>query len=132
MLAQSEHDKAAKGLVVTTSEDLGKAIMESVEKQLSVLDTEEIARSSWNDFGEILIAKNLDEAVAYANEYAPEHLEVNVAAEDEDYVVNALHNYGSQAAILQKFSVTMRQAQITHCRHWGLQNIQEAYGLEHS
>lgn len=95
LLAQSEHDKAAKGLVVTTSEDLGKAIMESVEKQLSVLDTEEIARSSWNDFGEILIAKNLDEAVAYANEYAPEHLEVNVAAEDEDYVVNALHNYGS-------------------------------------
>lgn len=95
LLAQSEHDKAAKGLVITTSEDLGKAIMESVEKQLSVLDTEEIARASWNDFGEILIADDLEEAVAYANEYAPEHLEVNVAEEDTDRVVNALHNYGS-------------------------------------
>lgn len=95
LLAQSEHDKAAKGLVVTTSEALGKAVMESVELQLSVLDTEEIARASWNDFGEILIAESLDEAVAYANEYAPEHLEVNVSEEDSDRVVEALHNYGS-------------------------------------
>jgi histidinol dehydrogenase len=94
-LAQSEHDKAAKGLVVTTSEELGQAIIESVEKQLSVLDTEEIARVSWNDYGEILIADSLDEAVAYSNEYAPEHLEVNVAPEDEDSVVEALYNYGS-------------------------------------
>lgn len=95
LLAQSEHDKIAKGLVVTTSEELGKAIMESVEKQLSVLETEEIARASWTDYGEILIAENLQEAVDYANEYAPEHLEVNVAEEDIDGVVEGLRNYGS-------------------------------------
>lgn len=95
LLAQSEHDKAAKGLVVTTSEELGKAIMESVEKQLSVLETEEIARASWNDYGEILIVETLAEAVDYANEYAPEHLEVNVAEEDTDAVVDGLRNYGS-------------------------------------
>lgn len=95
LLAQSEHDKAAKGLVVTTSEELGKAVMESVEKQLQVLDTEEIARASWNDYGEILIAESLQEAVEYANEYAPEHLEVNVAEEEIDGVVDHLRNYGS-------------------------------------
>lgn len=95
LLAQSEHDKAAKGLVVTTSEEFGKAIMESIEKQLSVLETEEIARASWNDYGEILIAETLAEAVDYANEYAPEHLEVNVAEEDIDAVVDGLRNYGS-------------------------------------
>lgn len=95
LLAQSEHDKAAKGLVVTTSEELGKAIMASVEKQLSVLETEEIARASWNDYGEILIVETLAEAVDYANEYAPEHLEVNVAEEDTDAVVDGLRNYGS-------------------------------------
>ena len=95
LLAQSEHDKAAKGLVVTTSEELGHAIIKSVELQLSVLETEEIARASWNDFGEILIADDLDEAVAYANEYAPEHLEVNVAEEDENRVIEGLYNYGS-------------------------------------
>lgn len=95
LLAQSEHDKAAKGLVVTTDEKLGEAIWEAVNRQLPMLDTEEIARSSWNDYGEILIAKDLSEAVDYANDYAPEHLEVNVAEAHIDEVVQALRNYGS-------------------------------------
>ena len=95
ILAQSEHDREAKGLVVTTDEALGKAIIDAVEKQLPTLDTEEIARSSWNDFGEIIIADSLEEAVDYANEYAPEHLEVNVEESRTDSVVNSLRNYGS-------------------------------------
>ena len=95
LLAQSEHDKAAKGLVVTTDENLGKAVLQAVNRQLPALDTEEIARSSWNDYGEILIADDLSEAVNYANDYAPEHLEVNVAEEKIDGVVAALRNYGS-------------------------------------
>ena len=95
LLAQSEHDREAKGLVVTTDEALGKAIIDAVEKQLPTLDTEEIARSSWNDFGEIVIADSLEEAVDYANEYAPEHLEVNVEESRTDSVVNTLRNYGS-------------------------------------
>ena len=92
ILAQSEHDKEAKGILVTTDEKLGAA---AVEAQLSTLETEPIARSSWNDFGEILIADSLDEAVEYANAYAPEHLEVNVAEADADRVVSGLKNYGS-------------------------------------
>lgn len=95
LLAQSEHDKEAKGLVVTTDEALGRAVLKAVEQQLPTLDTEEIARSSWKDFGEILIAEDLDEAVEYANNYAPEHLEVNVAPEKIDQVASALCNYGS-------------------------------------
>ncbi|MCQ4638380.1 histidinol dehydrogenase [Anaerovorax odorimutans] len=95
LLAQSEHDKEAKGLVVTTDEALGRAVLEAVEQQLPTLDTEEIARSSWKDFGEILIAEDLDEAVEYANNYAPEHLEVNVAPEKIDQVAESLCNYGS-------------------------------------
>ncbi|MCB6994236.1 histidinol dehydrogenase [bacterium 210820-DFI.6.37] len=95
LLAQSEHDREAKGLVVTTDEALGNAIIQAVEAQLPTLDTEEIARSSWNDFGEILLADSLTEAVEYANAYAPEHLEVNVEAEKRDEVTGALRNYGS-------------------------------------
>ena len=95
LLAQSEHDKEAKGIVVTTDEKLGKAVMDAVEKQLPTLDTEPIARSSWNDFGEILIVGSLEEAIEYANDYAPEHLEVNVAEEKRDGVVSELRNYGS-------------------------------------
>lgn len=95
LLAQSEHDREAKGLVVTTDEGLGKAIEAAVEAQLPTLDTEEIARSSWNDFGEILLADSIEEAVEYANDYAPEHLEVNVEEGIVDSVVNSLRNYGS-------------------------------------
>lgn len=95
LLAQSEHDREAKGLVVTTDEAVGKAVMQAVCKQLPTLDTEEIARSSWDHFGEILIVESLKEAVDYANEYAPEHLEVNVEASKIDAVVAGLRNYGS-------------------------------------
>ena len=95
ILAQSEHDKEAKGILVTTDEKLGASVIDAVEAQLSTLGTEPIARSSWNDFGEILIADSLDEAVEYANAYAPEHLEVNVAEADADRVVSGLKNYGS-------------------------------------
>ena len=49
LLAQSEHDREAKGILVTTDEMLGKAVWNAVEKQLPTLDTEEIARSSWNE-----------------------------------------------------------------------------------
>lgn len=95
ILAQSEHDKEAKGILVTTDEKLGAAVIDAVEVQLSTLETAPIARSSWNDFGEILIADSLDRAVEYANAYAPEHLEVNVADADADRVVSGLKNYGS-------------------------------------
>lgn len=95
LLAQSEHDREAKGLVVTTDEALGNAIMKAVEQQLPTLDTEEIARSSWNDFGEILLAEDLEEAINYANDYAPEHLEVNVHESHIEDVAAALRNYGS-------------------------------------
>ncbi len=95
LLAQSEHDREAKGLLVTTDERLGREVEAAVMRQLLTLDTEEIARSSWNDFGEILLADTLEEAVAFANEYAPEHLEVNVEAAGQELVVEALRNYGS-------------------------------------
>ena len=95
LLAQSEHDREAKGIVVTTDETLGRAVEEAVHRQLSELSTAEIARSSWNDFGEILLADTLEEAVEYSNGYAPEHLEVNVSEQDQDKVVSALRNYGS-------------------------------------
>lgn len=95
LLAQSEHDREAKGILVTTDEALGQAVWNAVKNQLPTLDTEEIARSSWNDFGEILVAGSLDEAVEYANEYAPEHLEVNVSEDEADRIAAALRNFGS-------------------------------------
>ncbi|MGI6737179.1 MAG: histidinol dehydrogenase [Anaerovoracaceae bacterium] len=93
LLAQSEHDPVAKGILVTTSEQLGRAVADAVERELETLETADIARRSWNDYGEILLADSLAEAVAYANEYAPEHLEV--CTRDPRALMPRLRNYGS-------------------------------------
>jgi histidinol dehydrogenase len=93
LLAQSEHDRLASGILVTTSRELGESVMSSVESQLASLGTAGIASSSWEDFGEVIIAGSMDEAVYIANERAPEHLEVQT--EDCEAVSEKLYNYGS-------------------------------------
>ena len=93
LLAQSEHDVNAKGILLTTDEAFGKSVIEAVEEELKILNTAKIARQSWDTFGEIGVVDSLDEAVQYANEYAPEHLEINV--EDPDALIPKLVNYGS-------------------------------------
>ncbi|NLD19105.1 MAG: histidinol dehydrogenase [Clostridiales bacterium] len=95
ILAQSEHDKEAKGLLVTIDKAIGEKVIAAVEKQLELLETKEKAGESWGNYGEVLLADSLDEAIAFANAYAPEHMEVNVREEDIEYVSGKLRNYGS-------------------------------------
>ena len=92
MLAQSEHDPMAKGIVVTTSRPVGEAVLGAVQEQLAGLETADIARASWETYGEVILADSLDEAVDIANDCAPEHLEVIV--EDES-ILPRLVNFGS-------------------------------------
>lgn len=93
LLAQSEHDPNAKGIVITTDEAFGHAVIASVEKQLETLQTAPIARPSWNAFGEVLLADSIQEAIDLANTYAPEHLEL--AMENPGEIIPKLYNYGS-------------------------------------
>lgn len=93
LLAQAEHDPNAKGILVTTDEGLAADVIRDVEEELTTLSTADIARRSWEDYGEVVLADTLDEAVDMANAYAPEHLEINLA--DNDAVIERLHNYGS-------------------------------------
>lgn len=93
LLAQSEHDPNAKGILVTTDEAFGKAVIRDVEEELKSLKTAGIASRSWETYGEVVVADSLEEAIAMTNEYAPEHLELNVA--DPDSLVPKLYNYGS-------------------------------------
>ncbi len=93
LLAQSEHDPNAKGILITTEASFGEAVMEAVERELAVLETAEIARKSWEVYGEVILVDSLEEAVRLANEYAPEHLELNVQNPEE--VSEQLYNYGS-------------------------------------
>lgn len=93
LLAQSEHDPNAKGILITTEEEFGKKVIEAVEKELLELETREIARKSWEVYGEVIFVNSLEEAVQLANEYAPEHLELNLRNPEE--VSEMLYNYGS-------------------------------------
>lgn len=93
LLAQSEHDPNAKGILVTTDAAFAEEVIQAVEKELSMLSTAEIAEKSWNTFGEVILADSGEEMADLANAYAPEHLEVNMKNAKE--MAEKLYNYGS-------------------------------------
>ena len=78
MLSQAEHDKMASAVLVTDSQSLAEAVSAELERQLSLLPREEIARASIDDYGKIIVADDLHVAIEIANEIAPEHLELCV------------------------------------------------------
>lgn len=93
LLSQAEHDKLASAVLVTDSEELAYAVSEELEKQIPLLPREEIARTSIDTNGKIIIAKNLEQGVEIANEIAPEHLEVCV--DDPFALLDKIKNAGS-------------------------------------
>ena len=93
LLAQCEHDPNSKGFLLATDENFAKATIAAVEKELTTLSTADIARHSWEDYGEVVVLDSLDEAVEVANDIAPEHLEVNI--KDPAQILDKLLNYGS-------------------------------------
>ena len=80
MLSQAEHDKLATAILITDSAALAAEVAEEIERQLAALPREEIARTSIENNGKIIVAGDLEDAVAIANEIAPEHLELCVDA----------------------------------------------------
>lgn len=95
LLAQAEHDVNAKSILVSTDREFAEATIRAVDYQLNGLATREIAWTSWKNNGEIYFADTPDEAITLCNEYAPEHLELNISPELEEYYINGLRNYGS-------------------------------------
>ena len=78
MLSQAEHDKMASAVLVTDSMALAEAVSAELERQLALLPREEIARTSIEQNGKIIVVDRLDDVIAVANEIAPEHLELCV------------------------------------------------------
>ena len=93
LLSQAEHDKMASAVLVTDSEELALQVQAEIEKQLSVLPREEIARTSIENNGKIIIAENFDDVLIVANEIAPEHLELCV--DDPFAYLDKIQNAGS-------------------------------------
>ena len=76
LLSQAEHDKLASAVLVTDSEALAYAVRDELEKQLPKLAREEIARTSIDNNGKIIMTDDIKTAIDIANEIAPEHLEI--------------------------------------------------------
>lgn len=76
LLSQAEHDELASAILVTTSEELAKQVSKEVDGFVEVLSRKEIITKSLENYGYILVAKDLDEAIEVANDIASEHLEI--------------------------------------------------------
>jgi sulfopropanediol 3-dehydrogenase len=95
LLGQAEHGPTSPAVLITTSRSFGQEVAREVTALLETWPTAEVAGQAWEDFGEIAVAQDRDEALALANEYAFEHLELQVADSDEAAYVDGLRNYGS-------------------------------------
>lgn len=76
LLSQAEHDELASAILVTTSSELAKQVDDEIGKFLDVLSRKDIMQKSIDNYGYILIAANMDEAIDVVNEIASEHLEL--------------------------------------------------------
>ena len=93
LLSQAEHDKLASAVLVTDSPALAQAVQAEIEKQLPLLARAEIARTSIDNKGKIIVAEDLRGVIEIANEIAPEHLELMVE-HPFDYL-DGIRNAGS-------------------------------------
>jgi histidinol dehydrogenase len=78
LLSQAEHDELASSILITTDEIFAARVREEVEKQLVELSRHTIARAAIDRYGAIILARSLEEGVAFSNRIAPEHLELAV------------------------------------------------------
>lgn len=100
LMSQAEHDPLASAILLTTSEEIARQTEAEIERQIATLSRAEIIRRSLADYGAILVCRDMNEAVDFANRLAPEHLEV--MCEDPMSYVGRLDNAGS--VFLGKYS----------------------------
>jgi histidinol dehydrogenase len=93
LLAQAEHDVNAQSILITDSARLAEEVERAVQSQLSTLPRADIARASWNEFGAVILVRQLDDAVELADAIAAEHLEIMTA--DPDALAAKIRNAGA-------------------------------------
>jgi histidinol dehydrogenase len=93
MMSQAEHDVMACSILLTTSTEIAKATVRELERQVKTLERQEIIRQSLDNYGEIIVCEDLQQAIDFANELAPEHLELCV--EEPLKYIGMIDNAGS-------------------------------------
>jgi histidinol dehydrogenase len=93
LLSQAEHDKLATAVLVTDSRELAYSVQQELERQIDLLDRSDIARTSIDTNGKIILTDSLEQAIETANIIAPEHLELCI--EDPFSYLDKIKNAGS-------------------------------------
>lgn len=93
LLSQAEHDELASAILVTTSPELAEKVSEEVEKFTAKLERKAIIQKSLDNFGRILVADNMEEAIRAVNEIASEHLEL--VTRDPFLLMTKIRNAGA-------------------------------------
>ncbi|MFN4133046.1 MAG: histidinol dehydrogenase, partial [Candidatus Hadarchaeales archaeon] len=93
LVAQAEHDPEAAAVLVTSSEKLAREVREEARKMVRATPRWQIVLKSFTRYSRIIIVKDIEEGIWFANEYAPEHLELMV--EDPREVLGKINNAGA-------------------------------------
>ena len=93
LLSQAEHDEMASAILITTSEELAAKVSDEVDKFTAELSRKEIIQKSLDNYGYILVADSLDEAINATNEIASEHMEI--VTKDPFSVMTKIRNAGA-------------------------------------
>ena len=93
MLSQAEHDRIASAIVLTDSQEMAGKVLEAVDRRSDAASRNEILAASLKDYCSIIVCEDLDTAVAFSEEIAPEHLELCVA--DPEAMLPKIKNAGA-------------------------------------
>jgi sulfopropanediol 3-dehydrogenase len=93
LLSQAEHGPDSPAVLITTSEALGRRVIELVEQILPGMPTADYAGPAWRDHGQVVVVDDLAAAYALADEYASEH--VQILTQNPREALNAMRNYGA-------------------------------------
>ena len=93
LLGQAEHGPTSPAILLTTSLELAEAVPAAIEAELGWLPTADVARTAWEECGEIILCDTVDELVSEADRIASEH--VQVMTRDPDVFLERMRNYGA-------------------------------------
>jgi len=93
LLGQLEHGPTSPGVLITTSKKIADETIEEIDRQLEVLSTGDVAKVSWEDYGEIILVEDENEALEEADRLAYEH--VQVLTSNPDFFLENMTNYGA-------------------------------------
>ncbi|MGO1769479.1 MAG: histidinol dehydrogenase [Microbacterium sp.] len=93
LLSQAEHGPESPAVLVTTSREVAEQAMEHIERILPNMPTRDYAEVAWRDWGQVIVADDLDEAYAIADGFASEHVQVFTAHPRE--ALDRMHHYGA-------------------------------------